>query len=353
MKRSKILRRFIGNLANLARRRPAILLTNILLTKNCTQRCLQCSIPLETGTDSMMTLKNFKKLIDKLDSYGTQAITLSGGDPMLHPHLRDCIEYARSKHFGNIHLLTTLYGPDKLVERTIDTVLETGVSISISFDGFGEIADKLRGGKDVAAIVMKNLESLHRRNIKLKKPVRTGANIVINNLNLHQVPKILDYLESLRWHTDVDIYRWASTNQQEMEPLKLLNSLELQEVIKRVKASPVVFTPDWLFDGFEDYLNGKSPKLCPYLLSPALGSKFFIDPDGAVKVCIGESVGNIFQNSPEEIFESELWQQKIIEFKGCKGCWNTCYTTSARPLHIGRIKDLKKVIRATKFKHKK
>lgn len=352
MKTSRTLKRCVRNLVNIARRKPAILLTNILLTKNCTQRCLQCSIPQKAGADSMMTFNNFKNLIDLLDTYGTQAITLSGGDPMLHPQLRECIEYAKSKHFGNIHLLTTLYGPEKLVEKTIETVLETGISVSISFDGFDEVADKLRGGKNVSAIVMNNMELLHDENQKLKKPVRTGANIVINNLNLHQVPEILNYLESFRWNTDVDIYRWASTNQQEMEQLKIANSQELQDVIQRVKSSPIVFTPDWLFDGFADYLEGKSTKLCPYLMSPAIGSKFFIDPDGEVKVCIGASIGNIFHSLPQEIFRSERWHKKLDEFRQCPGCWNTCYTTSARPLHISRIKDLKKVIKATRLKHK-
>ena len=328
-------------------------MTNILLTKNCTQRCLQCSIPQEADSNSLMTLDNFKKLIDRLDSYGTQAITLSGGDPMLHPQLKECIKYARSKHFGNIHLLTTLFGPDKIVEKTIETVLETGISTSISFDGFDKVADRLRGGKNVSAVVMKNMEILHRGNKRLKNPVRTGANIVINRMNLSQVSDILDYLEGYKWFTDVDIYRWASTNQREMEPLKIDYCEELEKVISRVKSSPIVFTPDWLLDGFEDYLSGNSPKLCPYLMSPSSGSKFFIDPDGAVKVCIGDSVGNIFDNSPDEIFSSELWQQKLLEFKHCKGCWNTCYTTSAQPLHINRINDLRKAIRATRFKKRK
>lgn len=292
-----------------------------------------------------MVLADFKLLVDRLEAYGTQVITLSGGEPMLHPQLDECVEYAVNKRFARVHLLTTLYGPEKLVEKTIQLVLKTGISISVSFDGFGEVADQLRGVKDVEKRVSRSIDIFQHENTRLRKPVQTGANIVINQLNLHQVPDLLNYLEELGWSTDVDIYRWASINQRESDILKIEDTPEFRKVLKKVKASPVVFTPDWLINGFPDYLHGRSPKLCPYLDSPSTGSKFFIDPDGSVKVCIGGPVGNLLKQTPEEIFRSPVWEAKLEEFRNCPGCWNTCYTTSARLFRLQSLKDIRKALR--------
>jgi len=292
-----------------------------------------------------MTYDNFRKLIDKLSNYGTQVITLSGGDPLLHPQLEEFADYAYRKNFARIHLLTTLYGSDKQIEKTIAIILKYDLSMSVSFDGFGEIADQLRGAKNVAEIVKKNMWWFEQENKKRNKPLPTGVNIVISKLNLHQVPDILDFLEEIKWSVDVDIYRWRSSNQIENDILKLEDTPEFRKVLDRVRKSPIVTTPKWLIDGFPDYINQKSPKYCPYLDTPVLGSKFFIEADGVVGVCIGEPVGNLLEQTPQELFNSKEWRQKIEEFKKCQGCWNTCYSPLARLVHPKAWIDIIKGIR--------
>jgi MoaA/NifB/PqqE/SkfB family radical SAM enzyme len=176
------------------------------------------------------------------------------------------------------------------------------------------------------------MEWVQSENRKRKKPIQVGVNVVMSRLNLHQVPDILTYLERFGWWTDVDIYRWQATNQREVDVLKLTDSTELRRVLEIVKKSPVVFTPDWLIDGFPNYLSGNFQKHCPYLDSPSLGSKFFINPDGGVKVCIGDAFGNLLQQSPEVLFASAGWKDRVRDFENCSGCWNTCYTTRSSAL---------------------
>lgn len=348
MKSLRVLKRSLANVNNAVRRRPALLWTTVLLTKRCTQRCLHCAIPLETSDEDHISFDKYNLLLNALESYGTQVITLSGGEPMLHPELDECIRLAVKKKFVRIHLLTTLYGSDKTVESTVETLFRYGISVSTSFDGFGEVADKLRGGRNVADRVMRSMELIHRENKKRKKPINTAVNVVISKLNLYQIPEILDYLESLGWAADVDIYRWASTNQREMDELKLTCSDELDKVLKRVKESPVVFTPHWLIDGFQSYLEGRFVKRCPYLDSPSAGSKFYIGHNGDIKVCIGEPVGNLFTQTPQQIFQSKNWHKKLDEFKNCRGCWNTCYTPSARIFSLTSFTDVIRVLKIAK-----
>lgn len=328
----QMMKRAGSNLANAVKRRPAILTANLLLTQKCVQNCLQCSIPANAGENSVISFNDFRTIVDALHEYGTQVLTLSGGDPMLHPELGECIRYAVRRKFARVHLLTTLYASERVVEKTMRAVFDEGISMGISFDGFGEEADKIRGAKDVAKTVMRSIEWVRRENRRMKRPVQVGVNVVISRLNLRQIPEILRYLENVGWWTDVDIYRWQAANQREVDEMKLSDSPILREMLALVKKSPVVFTPDWLIDGFPDYLSGNFRKYCPYLDSPTFGSKFFIDPNGDVKVCVGGPFGNLLRETPAELFASAGWSQRIDDFGRCRGCWNTCYTIRSRAL---------------------
>jgi len=325
-----ITRRMGKNIRNISSRRPAILFTNILLTYRCTQRCLQCTIPAMHTAETEITLSDFTHIIDKLDRYGTQGISLSGGEPMCHPQLASIIEIAAKKHFINTQILTTLYGSEKMVEKTIRAVFDHDIALSCSFDGFGEVANVLRGVKDVSHIVKNNILAFHEENKKRKKPVKTYLNIVLSQLNLHQVPEILDFAEQIGWRLNVDLYRWASDNHQEQEQMKIIDFDLLTRMIELSKKSKIVITPNWLLDGYVDFLNDDFQKICPYLDNPLLGSKFFIHPNGDLKVCIGPRIGNLLEDSLPEIFKSNNWYEKKTEFENCAGCWNTCYTPSAK-----------------------
>ncbi|MCD4650474.1 MAG: hypothetical protein K8S56_01610, partial [Candidatus Cloacimonetes bacterium] len=193
--------------------------------------------------------------------------------------------------------------------------------------------------------VKNNMMILHRENQKRKKKLRLGVNIVISQLNYEEIPEILAFVEEIGWQANVDIYRWLSATQVETDELKIAPSQKLRDVLEVVKQSPVVFIPDWLIDGYCDYLLGKTPKYCPYIDAPGLGSKFFIQPNGNLKVCLGEPAGNLIKQTPAEIFASQAWKNKMAEFKACTGCWNTCYTRNARPMKyftdffmVGRFK---------------
>ena len=324
------IKRGTSNLKNIVNRRPALLFTNILLTYQCTQRCRQCTIPWQKAEDPFISIINFEKIVDRLHAYGTQGISLSGGEPMSHPELPALIKIASQRRFLNLQLLTTLYASEKRVEQTIRSVFDNNVTLSCSFDGFGEVADYLRGAKNVSETVEKNILAFHAENIKRKKPVKTFLNIVLNQLNLHQVSNVLDFAESINWRVNVDLYRWASDNHREQDDMKITDFDLLASLVSRIKKSRVVITPHWLLDGYPGYLNDNFPKQCPYLDNPYIGSKFFIHPNGDVHVCIGNRIGNLLESTPGEIFNSSTWTNRISKFHDCQGCWNTCYTPSAK-----------------------
>lgn len=324
--------------------------TNILLTYKCIQRCMQCNIYENHEEPAYIPFNDFKKIINRLSNYGTHRITLSGGEPVIHPKFTKILEYLTAQGFLNTHLLSTFYLPEDKVYSLLDVIFRSGLSsMSCSFDGFGAVADKLRGAQNVSGTVKRSMEIIDEENKKRNSPLKTSVNIVVSQLNLHHIPDILQFIEKLGWTANIDVYRWTSDNHREMDEMKITDYQELDKVLNLVKKSPAVFTPTWLLDGTINYLKGDFPKLCPYLVSASLGSKFFIHPNGDIHDCHGK-VGNLLTHEPREIFKSKLWLNRKFVYETCSGCWNTCYTPTAKFSNYLNVKGLKSVIKAIKRK---
>ena len=327
MKTFHVLRKAAKNVAKAVTFERMMFFPDILVTHHCTQRCLQCSIPLTASpTKPFMDFSDYKKIVDLLDDHGTQGFVISGGEPMLHPQLPEFIQYAASKNFGRIHLLSTLYGPERLIERAVHAAIDAGISLSVSFDGLDEVGDTVRGARNVSERIKKSIGYVKSEMERRGKRIHCAVGVVLSQLNVHQTAEILSYLEEVGWLTEVDVYRWQSQSQLENDAMKFKDTKELRAAIELVKKSPVVLTPDWLLDMLPDYLEGKFEKYCPYTSLPTFGSKVFIHPDGSVKSCMGDAFGNILHQTPEELFKSEEWKMQMEEKVRCEGCVNTCYT---------------------------
>lgn len=337
----RVIRRVRKNIGNHFRKKPAFAHTNILLTYYCTQRCLQCSIPGRAAPDKVMSFENYRTIIDKLDDYGTQGVTLSGGEIMLNPELEEILAYTKTKRFFHVQLLSSLYGPEKLADNFIESAVKSGFSLSISFDGIGELADELRGAKDVSATIIRNIQFLKEMNSKAEKPIAVRMNVVINRKNLSQIPEIIKIAEEHNLKISTDMYRWVSFNHNEVDDLKLINDEEFRSVVELLRKSPTIINPDWILSRYVDYLEGRAPKLCPYLKSPAFGSKFFIHPNGDFYSCMETVIGNLLSDELEEVFESEKWKGLKRAFEECPGCWNNCYTLFCIPLRHALVQFLK------------
>lgn len=323
----RLLRNLPRNVKRLLLREPGWIIPNLLVTYHCTQRCLQCSIPLKACQEMVITPKQVELICDKLLAHGTQGISISGGDPLAHPHLLDILKQVSDRRFAFTHLLTNLYGNSKLIDELIPVLISHRIHLTTSFDGFDDIADKIRGGTDVSRRVQDAMEKITIENAKARRPVQTRATVVISQLNLHQINEIISYLERINWEISVDIYRYSSIQHLDSDEMHIRDLDQLNVVLDRCLQSKNVITPAFLIKGYVNYLKNDYPKRCPYLDAPTLGSKFFIQPNGDVLVCQGGSVGNLFKQTPREIIRSDVWARRLADFKTCEGCWNPCYTT--------------------------
>src|ERR1017187_10223307 len=79
------------------------LLVHIIPIRRCNLACAYCN-EYDDVSSPVSTLEMFRR-IDRLASFGTSVITISGGEPLLHPELDQIIQ--RIRHHGIIAGLIT------------------------------------------------------------------------------------------------------------------------------------------------------------------------------------------------------------------------------------------------------
>jgi len=112
---------------------PPPVCVQIEITDACNvDRCLGCTRPLDTPHHEM-PVRRFEEIIASLTRMGTRNIVLSGGEPLIHPHICEILAVARD------HQMNTAVLTDGLAleadEALVDAVIRSVASLRISMDG--------------------------------------------------------------------------------------------------------------------------------------------------------------------------------------------------------------------------
>lgn len=322
-------------------RKPSVFFCSVRLTSLCSQNCLQCGIPAQSD-GSFISLEAFDQITQKLYNYGTRVLTMTGGEPALHPQLDEIMGIARSRGFKAIGLLTNLYYPEAHQDQVINLAIKHGIGIHTSYDGLAEVADKLRGAKDVQETVERAMLKINKLRLEGLYKSHPTATVVVSALNIMQLPQIISRLEGLGWNMNIDLYRWESANHRENDILKIKDPNQIRQALQQIRTIKGLKTPLWYYDGLQSRLDGSKRKQCPYLISPTFGSKFFIRENGDIYTCMNKVLGNLLTDELEELFAGDKWRELLVDFDNCRGCWNNCFTVSSRALsyvHLGTIRQ--------------
>ncbi len=107
------------------------------VTRLCNLRCVHCLIPhelKEPSKASFMDLKLAKRAIRDARGRGANIVTITGGEPLLHPQLPDIISYAREL-LMIVLLNTNLTIP--LSEEMVETLKSFGPTVSVKVSVYG------------------------------------------------------------------------------------------------------------------------------------------------------------------------------------------------------------------------
>ncbi len=119
---------------------------NLMITGKCNYNCLHCFNAADNATlMEEWDFEDLKDLLDQASECGIHSVTLTGGEPMLHPRFADIVKEIRKRNMVLEKLTTNGF---YLYEDTLKLFDELGFSpqIKISFDGIGH-HDHMRGHK--------------------------------------------------------------------------------------------------------------------------------------------------------------------------------------------------------------
>lgn len=160
------------------------------LLRRCNLSCRMCyANSFNKDFEGELSLDACLKNIDDLKVAQVPALILSGGEPLLHPHIFEIAEYAKKQNF-----YLSLSSNGILITEDIAARLKTiGFNyVGVSMDGIGEVHDHIRGEKgafDKSLIGIKN---------GVEQGLKMGIRTTLTHTNAHQIEMMLDLCQGLK-----------------------------------------------------------------------------------------------------------------------------------------------------------
>ena len=172
----------------------------IEITNRCNLSCVHCVNQSGDPCSNELATEEICSAIDRMSSLGAHQITLTGGEPLMHPDLFKIIEHARKAPMAVIILTNGTL----ITEEHVKKFKELGVNrFAVSIDSMDEdIHDTFRGQKGA---LKKALNS-----VNLLKDAGFSVRIAVS-LNQYNKNDIVDTLKKLKEH-DLTDYQFAEVN---------------------------------------------------------------------------------------------------------------------------------------------
>lgn len=175
---------------------PEMLPLNLTLSPSpkCNSRCLTCNIWMKREDE--LTIEEWDRVLASLGQ-SPYWFTISGGEPLMYPHVVELAELAY-KHCrpGIINIPTNAILPiiPDRVERIAKACPESQLIINLSLDGIGEKHDIIRGVKGNFAKFEQRLGQLLALRSKLPNLI-VGIHSVVSVFSVGHLDEIIDYAD--------------------------------------------------------------------------------------------------------------------------------------------------------------
>ena len=183
---------------------------NWMITGKCNYNCLHCFNAADNNRlQSEFTLEEAEKLIKEAEMCGINAFTITGGEPMLHPHFMEII---RSIYAHGMYVEELNTNGFFLTQEVLDEMKEIGCRpmMKISFDGIG-YHDWLRNKKGAEE------DALRAMRLCISNGFRVMSQTNVHRLNLHTMlptAKLLNDMgvSIMRIIRTTEVPRWAQNS---------------------------------------------------------------------------------------------------------------------------------------------
>ncbi|MFQ5979547.1 MAG: radical SAM/SPASM domain-containing protein [Candidatus Heimdallarchaeota archaeon] len=334
----------------LSSERPLVFDLNVISTNKCNQNCPMCNADLQHKTNPMtMSLRDFKLFEHMLRQYRIPVCSISGGEPTLVPDMPKIIDYAAECFPFGVSILTNLFASPSRIKRVMESALRNNIVISTSFDGFGEVADILRHGRNVSERVAANMEMVSEMRREMDSSSTLTCHTVISDLNVNQIPEIAAFSRKLGWTQSIAPINNFDYLSKDGEMPKLSYSPELIKSCQHLLEQPHLTQLHSFIREIPNYTRMQSPKLCPYLSRVLKTFKLFLEPNGDVSLCDRVPIGNIRKVPLHSMFEGAIYDDRLRAFQKCEGCWLACFVEpflALKPENLVRLDFLNRLPRS-------
>ncbi len=208
---------------------------HIDITDSCPLNCSQCYK--NDSIDKFMDFNYFKSIIDEAEKLKIFQIAIGGGEPFVHKHIIEMIEYV-SKTEMSVSITSSGYS---LNENMIDNLIKAGLNhIQISLNGSTKEINQLsRDGYDYA---IRALEILSNTQLSF------GINVVVRKDNVDNIKDLINLAKKYK-ADNINLLRYKPTNFEDYKEYELdSNDIEkLLEVISKNRGFEIkvdsAFTP--------------------------------------------------------------------------------------------------------------
>mgnify|MGYP001564176061 CR=1 FL=1 len=344
----------------------------ITLTNRCNLRCIGCTVPTrENALNTELTESELRNLVIQLADQGIKIFYFFGGEPFLRRDFLDIVT-CLSRDRG-LFTETVTNGTLTTTAEKAKAIIDSGLSkIWFSIDGQKEAHDKFRGIDGTFEKTLRSIEVLAEARDKYKSPILIDLAVTLTRFNYH----LLDYFVQI-----AEKYRCYEVNLRHMgvfypEDIKSFNDTIGKKIGKEVKTENFIFSsghesvlskedmpvlrenlkrilnekhsveihiePDLM--KVDDWRIGKNVKSCLHIYT-----QICINARGSVVPCLWldeYELGNIREQTIEEIWNGEHYQYFRENFKEMLGCSKCCY------FYLNLPDNLKRAIKVAHFPFK-
>jgi MoaA/NifB/PqqE/SkfB family radical SAM enzyme len=309
-----------------------------------------CWVPAESrpttftssSVDGELAFEELKSVIDDLGSWHPR-LSITGGEPFLHPDLKRFTGYAKNKGF-RLNINTN----GLLLAKNAHWIAESAVDdVSISIDGPASVHDKIRGLNGAFEQTCGGIRALRRaRGVSFKPIIRINTTIMPQNLA--SLESICDIAEDLQvdclsyqhlWFVETGRSKWHDRKFKKIfgQPSSNLNNFDLlhssvdvdllirklQGIQARRSILPfrVYVYPEMKPDDIRHYYS-KQPRFLRKQCN-SRWSRGDIMPDGTVTPCLSYFAGNIRREPFNRIWNNRRYR-RFRQALNKNGVWPGC-----------------------------
>lgn len=293
--------------------RPFPTSIHVEIASECNERCIHCYIPHEFKQD-LMDENLFNLVLSQAIELNLLHITISGGEPMLHPRFIDFMRKCREADMSvNILSNLTLLNNEMIEEMKLNPLLSVQTSIYSMQENIHDGITHQKGSlnKTVASVI---------KLIENHIPVQVSCPILKNNVNSYREVKEWAVKHNISAGIDYSIIAQYNHNKKNINC-----RLSIEELKNFISEQ---FSSDSLFrDEIEKEITERRKKTGDDYICSICNSSICIGPNGNVFPCVGWSskiLGNIKSQSLQDVWmKSEAVKQlRAIRFKDFVNCRN-------------------------------